>query len=307
MAFARYRASGRISPRFAVGAAAAIVGAAVLAWPYQKLIGWIPYIYLNLLIYLGAALAVGFLAALASKWGQNRNALVGALLGALVGATLVATSHYVAYRTVVDDVVQQLKEHGLSEGAAERAVGDTLTFGRYVDLRLHAGWSLGSSRVPAPPRIGAPAEHPSGDISGGLVWAVWGIEAAGLVLMGTLMGGKHDPFCEACQEWMRDHHVGARNGDPDSVAAATRAETVDALAALPPVSDAPLGPRLAFRAHTCARCQGPAYLTIARETFKPGKDGTIETSSSDLRSHLVVRRDELAALSRDGEPVSARG
>ncbi len=133
MAFARYRASGRISPRFAVGAAAAIVGAAVLAWPYQKLIGWIPYIYLNLLIYLGAALAVGFLAALASKWGQNRNALVGALLGAVIGATLVATSHYVAYRTVVDDVVQQLKEHGLSEGTAERAVGDTLTFGRYVE------------------------------------------------------------------------------------------------------------------------------------------------------------------------------
>lgn len=293
MPLERLRSSGRIAPRFVPIALGAIVAAALLAWPYQKLIGWIPYIYLSLLVYLAVGFGVAMLVLMANQLGKNRNRLVGALFGLVVAATTVGVSHYVAYRTLITDIAEKVAgSQVISVDDAEDEVARVLTFGRYLDARVETGWSLGRHS-----RSFGGDEDPKGDISGVMVWIIWGIEGGVLLGVGAFVGAKREPFCEDCQRWMDEREVGARRGGPESLAAAKAANHVSELADLPPpAEDDPAMPRLVFSAHTCPRCQGPGYLTVTKVWFKQGKNGP-EKQTDELHSHLVVPRDQLARFS----------
>ena len=129
-----YTPSGRTTLLFPVLAIVALGLGVALAWPYQALITWVPFIYINAIVYLVFGFGIAVLAMLPTKIGRNRNRVLGAVVGVVIGAGAIGGSHYFAYRRAVAAVVSEVAQTGASNAddvAAE--VDHALTFGAYVE------------------------------------------------------------------------------------------------------------------------------------------------------------------------------
>ncbi|MEZ4398560.1 MAG: hypothetical protein R3B06_00970 [Kofleriaceae bacterium] len=289
-----YRPSGRISPRYVPMAAIALGLVIVAAWPYQKLITWIPFIYLNAVVY-GVFLAVVWGAStLAARYGNNRNRLVAAVVGATIGLAAVGASHYVAYHALIDQVVTAGAESdGVSEASIRPVIEDAVTFGMYVDARLETGWSLGHGSSGGIPLHGA------------FVWLFWGLEALGLVAAGLYGGWSQPPFCEACQAWMPASTLAVQpNVAPEVIDRVATAGSLDELVARPARGTLDLGPPLqvAYTLHACEACTGGVFVSVAKQWDELGKRGP-ETRRQPLHDRLAMSRADVELLrARLAEP-----
>jgi hypothetical protein len=282
---ARYRPSGRTTPLFLLLTLVAMAAGAALAWPYQVLMTWIPYVYLNALVWLGLGAAVLFATIFVVNTGKNRNRVIGALAGLAIGASAVGASHYVAYSRLVDNVVDEVAK-GEDAAETEAEIRHVLTFSKYVDLRVEVGWSLGRHS----------SSSGKGDLTGVLVWAIWAIEALGIIGAGVFGGLHSEPFCEACTTAMVDRTlVTERPVDGQSLAALASAQSLDAVLAVPPLPQQPTPTQLSYVAHECARCQGDVYLTVNKHWQEQGKNG-LEAKSEVVQREVTVTRAQAGAL-----------
>ena len=275
----RYRASGRTSFWFLpIGLVCVAIGMA-LEWPYQALVTWVPYIYINAIVYLVFAVGLGVLAGVASNLGKNRNRWLGALLGLVVACSAVGASHYFAYRSAVSDVREELERH-VAAGEIDNVDGVMPTFGEFIKLRTESGWSLG--------RRGGAGK---GNITGVVVWLIWGIEALGLLGVSIYFGMRMSPFCEQCNTPLdeedlfvrRDLHLG-------DIGAIKEAQTVADIISIPPRPDVS-GIEVKFASHVCKTCSGDAYLTVTQSWT----EGT-EDKSEELHTDVVMTRAEREQL-----------
>src|SRR5690242_20619989 len=102
--FATYKPSGRLRAlAFALFLGATVAGAAV-AWLYQSLMTWIPYIYVNLVLCVGFGAALGAAGAFAVRRGHCRNRVVALALAVPLALVAVAASYGWAYRGTLSDL-----------------------------------------------------------------------------------------------------------------------------------------------------------------------------------------------------------
>jgi hypothetical protein len=265
---------------------AAVLAVAIaigVAWPYQALVTWVPFIYINVVIWFVFAGIVGAAVVFACSFGHNRNRWIGVLVGLIAGTAAMGASHYWTYRSVYSDVVDELaRERNVSRVEAE-AAAQKVTFGTYIDARVKTGWSLG--------RRGTT----SGPLDGPFVWLIWGIEALGVLGAASWAGGRQTPFCEQCRRSLDEQQVFVRDDfDLADLTTLTEARSPETLVELPPRSEiSPLGLRVTYSVHACASCEGDVYLTIKSAMPKSGSD---ETDERELQKHVVVGREDYQRL-----------
>lgn len=294
---ARYKPSGRTSIRILPALVLAVIAGAALAWPYQKLISWVPFIYINAIVYLAFAFGIGMLVKLACSKGHNRNRFLGALFGMVVATSAIATSHYVMYRSVFNDAIEEVKKDSDMAGIDIEALAEKeLTFSKYVDLRVDTGWSLG--------RHSSSSSDAKGDIVGPLVWLVWGIEALGLLIAGLFFGIRGTPYCEACKKDLPEQDLMTRTDlDLADLGAITAAPAVQTLVDLPPKNQpSTVGLRVTYAVHACTSCEGDTYLTI-KSAFPAGD----KTEEKTLHREVVLPRTDYNRLLALREQIAQSG
>jgi len=267
----------------------AIAAGMLLAWPYQALVTWVPYIYINLVVYVVFAGLLGGAAYLASALGKNRNRWLGIALGIVIATSAAGASHYFAYQRALDNVVEELAS---SDASAEQVaeVASVLTFDRYVDLRVEVGWSLGRR-----------SSDGAGDLTGPFVWAIWVVELLGLIGAGIYGGMRVAPYCERCNVTLDEEPMFVRDdldlADLGVLMQAPSAATLIDIPPRPPSDAPPSGLRFVYALHACKTCSGAAYLTVTQHTTaSDGEDQTEELYTQVSLSPAEV--DQLRVLQR---------
>ncbi|MCE9573854.1 MAG: hypothetical protein K8W52_11960 [Deltaproteobacteria bacterium] len=289
----RYTPSGRTTALFFVMAIVVAALAALVAWPYQRLVTWVPFIYINAVVYLVFAFVVAVCAMAAIKIGRNRNRMLGAIVGAVIGASAIGASHWFAYRHAIAEVTAELPAGAEDSPEVQAAMDEALTFGTYVRARVDTGWSLGRS-----------GSSGKGDLTGLFVWLIWGIEALGVIGAAAYVGSQVEPFCEACGTWMKEREVWVRT-DLDAASASALAHVVSADELLrPPVArDAPSRVKVAYTTYVCPTCASPGYVTLEKRWDEAMGDGRpsaapikYETKKETLLEVVELSRAQLAQL-----------
>ena len=75
-----YQPSGRVGKSTLVWTLTGLLIAVGLAWLYQRLLDWIPLIYINFLLTLGSGFALGVITAMIVGLGHCRNVVVALVL-----------------------------------------------------------------------------------------------------------------------------------------------------------------------------------------------------------------------------------
>jgi hypothetical protein len=138
----------------------------------------------------------------------------------------------------------------------EAIAAKELTFAKYIELRVETGWSLG--------RHSGSSTDTKGDIVGPLVWAIWAIEALGLLVAGVFFGIRGTPYCETCKKDLAEQDVVTRTDlDLSDLGALTAAPSVQTLVDIPPKTQpSTVGLRVTYAMHVCNSCDGDTYLTV---------------------------------------------
>jgi len=283
-----FKPSGKTTPVFLIVVVlfAAALGAA--SWLYTALLGWIPWIYLNLLVLLGFAGLVGIGAYMAAQLGKNRNAILGAVAGLAIGVVGAGGSHYFAYSSALDDVVEELAQIGEIEQSRDELRAELekeLGFGDFIDARVEAGWSIGRSSS-------------SGNFTGFFVWLIWAIEALAILAAGVIGGylSSRSPFCEPCSQWMEEEELLNQDvdwGEVETLSVATSVEGIIGLVVSPKTE--PSSVSLKYVGKQCASCNGDAYLSISKH-WQEEEKGELEDKSEDVHSDIAISGEDLQHL-----------
>ncbi|MCU1278207.1 MAG: hypothetical protein JWM53_1753, partial [bacterium] len=105
--FASYRASGRFNPLTLALFAGAIVAGAAVAWIYQLLMTWIPYIYADVVLCGGFGAALGVAGMYAVRRGHCRNRVVALVLALPLALVAVGASYYWSYQSTLSTIAEK--------------------------------------------------------------------------------------------------------------------------------------------------------------------------------------------------------
>jgi len=287
----RFRPSGLVHPLALLMVLALALPAALLAWPYQ-------WIVESLAAHGGKAIVVatffvpalggltGWLSWMAVVRGRCRSPAAGRLIGYLLALVALAASYYVSYR----------------HAAAEYT---DVSIAEYLEEATTTGWHVIGSGDP--------------DLSGVMVYLIWGLEAAIVLGVSGWLGrtAARKPYCERCGQWA-DHELGKasiRSPGKAGVSRLRTADTVDRLLTVPPPgSDAggELGKdQLVYTLRGCARCGTTATLTIDWRgvilNYKKQEHPLLETLQEDVSLNGAAARAAAELLGRlGGHRIAAR-
>ncbi len=256
----RYQPSGFIRPTAVALFLAATVCAALVAWPYQLLVRWIPVIQLQWLGTVAFGAGLGFAAAWAIKTGHCRNMLLGVALALPLGLMAVAASHYWNWKQSAPDI----------------------EFKDFIDARVEGGWNVSHNG------------GSSSNSNGVIVWLVWAAEA--LTILGFVMAGAWKavsaPYCERCNQWGSERKMvlrGLKRSDADPL---LQAGDLDGVIGLTPPPDANVSVALLMTATTCPSCKDTGFLTVEEKQVIAKKKGKPQEKSVTLIKHAVLRADQ---------------
>lgn len=233
------------------GAAASLI----LGGIYGFLIFWSPFVYINFFITLifgfGVAMAVGGLA----KLGKIRNNGIASLLG-LVCAVLGYFVHWAVWVSLIVD----------------SQVYDPVSVWAWIQTVAEQGaWSI-FGWTPA----------------GFWLWAIWGIEAAMIIGIGSL--GAHGlidtPFCETTGRWTKENVLGAR------FKLIPEGSMIDSPSAMLQVLEPESDSSTAFAEITTHTADGSELrcVTINQVTLTFDKDGKEEAEKTEVVRNMIFDR-----------------
>jgi hypothetical protein len=271
----KYVPSGRVRPTAIVALIGTLVAGVLVAWVYQALVRWIPFIILKAFAVVGFGFAIGMLSMMTVSIGHVRNRMVGVLLGALVATGSLAGSYGWAYMGTVNDVV------GAEEYAGAITRDEVLaqySFQQYVADRVEIGWSVGKV-----------ARSSSLPLNGGVVYVIWGIEALLMLGAGVLMayGSSDAPYCEDCKQWTKETTKKVPGRTRDEVMSLLQSNQLGHLVTLAPPENADPKQWITLKAHACPNC-ARTYLSVSESKETTGKDGKAEVSSNSIAEHLEL-------------------
>ena len=277
----RYRPSGyfRITTiPYVLGVA---VAAALVAWLYQMLLRWIPFIYINLVIAALFAGLVGFAGAVAMRAGHCRNRLLAYTIALPLAAAPVAASHYWSYRADLGKVLEETTPGmTMAEATSQIPISDWLA------IRKAAGWRVKSSTV-----------------NGNAVLFVWGVEALLFLGLGLYLTGKAagEAYCERCNRWCVDRAILVAGLDRAAVDPLVAAADLDGILALAPPPDPPADQSLKLTLAACPACRDTGFLSVDEQRVVQRKNKQ-ETKEKTLVSLAVLSPAQRARLgARTGE------
>jgi len=236
-----YRPSGKLEPRTLVMFAVSAGLGGLLAWLYQGLTRWIPWIQLNLLTVAVFAVVAGGLMMLAVKLGNCRNRFVAVLLAVPASLAILAASYYWAYRHVAGII-----------GKERPDLVKDFSFPAWVALRLESGWTVGRDA------------SSGSEFNGWFVVAIWGVELLAVLGCGVVMAwiAASEPFCEDCGRWTEAKKLGLPGVSREAADGPISGGDLSALVALQPAADGGSS-RLVLTAETCPKCRQRGWLSVA--------------------------------------------
>jgi hypothetical protein len=126
--------------------------------------------------------------------------------------------------------------------------------------------------------------------TGWQLFAFWVLEAA-IILGGAVIvaAASRKPFCEACGRWTNEEKLARPLAltDPDLLRATLENERFEILDDL---RDHECAPDNALRAtlHTCPQCADSDFLTVAHVRVTTGKDGNVQTQTTEIIRRLRI-------------------
>ena len=166
------------------GIAAALVGAAV----YALLVHYVPFIYLDVIFCAALGFVVGFAITLGGHAGHLRNTGAYALVALVCG--LIATyAQWLVYLSLVLPGNMDDPNTGFAAVLSTLAASPSDLWDIITEINDVGLWSIKKTTV-----------------SGGALWAVWGLEAAIITGVSLLLGitGTSTPYSETKGCWMEE-------------------------------------------------------------------------------------------------------
>lgn len=274
----RYQPSGFFRATTIAIFVAAIAGGVLVAWLYQMMVRWIPYVQLKMLVVFGFAGVLAFGGWQAVRLGHCRNRMIAAVLAlALAGAPLAA-SYYWDYRALVSSVAEQ-------EHISVDDVKQELSFGRFLELKQEWGWKMKSS---------------GSAFNGWGVLFIWTLEGLIVfaVVLGVTLGAVGEPYCEKCNRFCTGakfgiYGVGRAAADPLLAAGA-----LDGVINLQPPSPGDSTLSLTLTVTTCPTCKQTGFLSVAETRVTMKRNKTQTTNKSLIKHAVLSTQNREAAVAR---------
>jgi hypothetical protein len=302
----RYEPSGSAGSAWLPLLAGATVAAAGVAWVYQRIVDWIPLIYVSFLATLGFGMLLGLAAREVVRRGEVRSrslALVTTVvlvLGAWAASFywdrgFFAAEVYDGIQEALDAENRRAERGGLPRGPDAPETGprempitreqfvERFTFEEYHDWKKELGWSIG--------HVGTGGGGLQ--LTGLLVYAIWLTEAGILLYVARKAPAKaaDRPYCERCGTWAARTELRPAAGvRPEDVAAAL--ERGDWAAAANPPAHPGSHRSVVYAVHACPTCGEAAWLDVAGSETKTNSKGKVEQVLTPLAVGAVLTRDQ---------------
>lgn len=295
--FEVYRPSGAFSPLFVVYLILAMAVSAGLAFLYELLLYWVPFIYITFLITLGFGFAVAMSASLVINFGHVRNMVIGLIIGLSLSCGAVAAKYWFQYERYISLVADELIETGKSEKESKAelraALKREISFKDHIDGRVAIGWNIGRAGAGAP-------------ITGVFVYLIWVIEF-GIVVVIALALSRHSvnqPYSETLHKWASEEQVVMTLpiDNDEMIERIKQARSIDELLQIPvPKSDE----TNRFGIYTVNSVEGAemedAYLSVKISTITIDDKGEEQKSEESLVDFAILKAAQRTQLLENAE------
>ncbi len=282
--FQTYQPSGRFGLLTLPLWLAGLVIAAVLAYLYQRVLPYIPWIFINFVLTIGLGLVLGMFASKVVELGKVRNVMVAALIGLSLTLGALSAKYFFQHRQMIQDwinmtmVEKQVPEANRAD--VERFVRKNLTFMEHINARTEKGWEIGGRGGGIP-------------IKGSFVYLTWVLEAIivaySAIAAPTRRAG--EPFNEKLNEWASEEEVVMMLPvtEAEMVSQIKAATSVDELLQIPiPKTDE----SHEFAKYRVNSIEGEeledAYLSVDLLTISLNSEGQEETKETPLVKLAVL-------------------
>lgn len=280
-----------VLPGLLLGAALAIA----MAYIYQLLLDWIPFIYISILLTIGAGIALSVIASTICSMGHCRNRLMGFMVGLLLAACFLNAKFWFQYQSSIPEMRKYVALTLLESDDVTKEQADQLAnayieqeyhLSTHLKMRVENGWQLG--------RAGAP-------VSDYFVYLVWIIEA-GIIAFLSIAGAlaqTASPYSEKMSQWAseEEHIMDLPITDEQMVVQINQATTVEQLLQIPiPRTDE----SDTFAVYKTNSIPGEeledAYLTVDLVQISVNAKGEEERREMPLVKHAILTADNRKEL-----------
>jgi len=297
--FETYKPSGRsgvmVFPALLVG----MIVVAALAFVYQFLLEWIPIIYVNVLLTVGAGFAVVFIGVLICSFGHCRNRVLGFLVGVLLTVSFLGVKFWFQYQASIptrEAIVEMILEEDLNPGrAAAEKIADEIdlsdyTFMEHIKVRVDNGWNIGRA-----------GRGGGGPVTGWFVYLVWLIKAGIVAVIGIIgtIAQAGSPYSEKLSAWADEEELimTLPISDAEMVTQIQQATTVEQLLEIPiPKTDE----SNMFAVYKTNSIPGEeledAYLTVELVELSVNNKGEQEKTETPLVTHAILSSEKRKEL-----------
>ncbi|MCP3903068.1 MAG: hypothetical protein GY715_05470 [Planctomycetes bacterium] len=258
-----------------------VIGGLLLGAAYGYLIQYNPLVYVNFLATLFVGVVVGVIASVGISRGAVRSPGVAALLGVVVGVVAL----YVSW-------VFWMHALTLRAGQATWLLDPAALWEGILVVNKNGAWSMKGTTP-----------------TGGVLWAIWGIEAVLIVGICAAMcrGAAGEPYCEACGRWSADVYKDLPLPCPVDLSALRNDLEAGNVAALKPLAGGAENCRLDASLSACPGCPDVGFLTVRKVDIKTDRKGKTSESKSDFVKGLALAGDGIAAARGLVEAATADG
>ena len=291
-----YKPSGGIGPLTYPLIIGGIAVAVALAFVYQLLLEWIPFIYVSFLITGAMGMGIAMIGSFIVNKGHCRNLMVAAIIGLVLATCGLGAKYWFQYQHLLSAATAaEMEEEKLPEADRDKvreSWATSFTFMDHIKFRAENGWEIGRNG-------GAP-------ISGMLVYLVWLIEAGIIYYLATTIpvSAAGEPYSEKTSKWADEAQVvmSLPVTEDEMVSKIKSASMIDELLEIPiPKTDL----SNQFAMYTVNSIPGQeledAYLTVDLTTYSINNKGEEVTTSTPLVKHAVLTSEKRQQLIDNAE------
>ena len=283
-------------PALLIGMAVAVA----LAFVYQLLLEWIPFIYVSFLLTIGAGFLLSIMGSTICSIGHCRNRFIGFIVGLLLTLSLLGGKFWFQYQAKLADQQKALavsileddnfefeQNQALAEARAAKIMSDW-SITDYLQMRVDQGWQIGRGGGGAP-------------VSGLFVYLIWLLEAGIIFFIGISgsMAQSAEPYSEKLSTWAseEEHIMSLPVTDAEMVAQIQSATSVEQLLEIPiPKTDQ----SNVFAIYKTNSIPGQeledAYLTVQLLELSVNNKGEEVRTETPLVTHAVLSSEKRKEL-----------
>ncbi len=279
-----YKHSGALGPAIFIVPLGGIAGMIILSFIYAYISVYSPIAgYISIFFVGGFGFSLGLMLSLLGHWGKCRNTGFLYLAGFIIGLLALYVSWVIFIYALLNkggDGTQQYDLFGMM-----LSPGGIWAFMKSLNA---TGWYSIKSWTP----------------SGTALWVFWGIEAAIILGLSTLLSTSSidsEMFCESCEKWC-DTSESFLSDFPKEEVSAEELENsiVETLSACDLVSDS-IYPRINVTLYECKSCSNFAGCKLEAVTVEIDKDGKPDETKEDMTGIISLSYNKFTELKALGK------